>query len=119
MTAGYRVYFSGDCSGVRGRKGQHGVGLAVKEEIVYKAGKNGITIKCINIRLLKARISIKSGFVTFVGAYAPTETAAEGETVKYMSALDSTVASVPAREHVFVVTDANARTGKKGKEAGK
>ena len=27
VAAGYRVYISGDCSGVRGRKGQHGVGL--------------------------------------------------------------------------------------------
>ena len=53
-----------------------------------------------------------------MGAYAPTETAAEGETVKYMSALDSTVASVPAREHVFVVTDANARTAKRGEGGG-
>ena len=31
-----------------------------------------------------------------------------------MSALNSTVASVPAREHVFVRTDANPRTGKRG-----
>ena len=34
VAAGYRVFFSGDCSGVKGRKGQHGIGLAVKEEIV-------------------------------------------------------------------------------------
>ena len=65
-------------------------------------------------RLLKARISIKSTFVTFVVAYAPTEDAAEGEKVKYMAALNSTVESVPARKHVFVLTDANARTGKRG-----
>ena len=35
-----------------------------------------------------------------------------------MSALNSTVASVPAREHVFVLTDANARTGKRGEGGG-
>ena len=34
VEAGYRVYFSGDCSGVKGKNGQHGVELAVKEEIV-------------------------------------------------------------------------------------
>ena len=50
----YRVYFSGDCSGVKGRKGQHGVGPAVREEIVKKAGKDGITIECISARILKA-----------------------------------------------------------------
>ena len=47
-------------------------------------------------------------------AYAPTEDAAEGEKAKYMAGLNSTVEPVPAREHVFVLTDANARTGKRG-----
>ena len=119
VAAGYRFYFSGDCTGVRGKKGHHGVGLAIKEEIVKKAGRDGITIECINARLLKARISIKSSFITFVVAYTPTETAAEGEKENYMSALNSTVASVPARDHVFVLTDANARTGKRGERGGK
>ena len=76
--SGYRVFFSGNCTMVKGRKGQHGVGLAIKEEIVKKAGENGITMECISARLLKARISIKSNFVTFVVAYAPTEEAPEG-----------------------------------------
>ena len=58
VAAGYRVYFGSDCSGVKGRKGQHGVGLEVKEEIVEKAGKDGIAIECISACLLKARISI-------------------------------------------------------------
>ena len=49
---------------------------------------------------------------------APNETAAEGGNAKYMSALNSIVASVPAREHVFVLTDANARTGKRGEGSG-
>ena len=35
--AGYRVYFSGDCGGVKGIKWQHGVGLAVKEENVKRS----------------------------------------------------------------------------------
>ena len=47
-------------------------------------------------RLLKARISIKSTFVTFVVAYTPTEDAAEGEKANYMAALNSTVEPVPA-----------------------
>ena len=51
-------------------------------------------------------------------AYAPIEDAAEGEKAKYMAALTSTVESVPAREHVFVLTDANARTGKRGEGGG-
>ena len=63
--SGYRVFFSGDCSGVKGRKRQYGVGLAIKEEIVIKAGENDIATECISARLLKARISIKPNFVTF------------------------------------------------------
>ena len=46
-TSGYRVFFSCDCNMVNGRKGQHGVGLAIKEKVVKKAGEDGITIKCI------------------------------------------------------------------------
>ena len=46
-------------------------------------------------------------FVTFVVAYAPTEEVPEGQKAKcYMAVLDSTVASLPAREYVFVLTDA-------------
>ena len=51
---GYRVFSSGDCSGTRGRKGQHGGGLAIKEEIVQTAGEDGIAIVCISARFLKA-----------------------------------------------------------------
>ena len=117
--SGYRVFFSGDCSMVKGRKGQHGVGLAIKEKVVKKAGEDGIAIECISARLLKAHISIKSGFVTFVVAYAPTEESPEGQKAKYMAALNCAVASVPARVYVFVITDANARTGKRGEGGGK
>ena len=99
---------------VKGRKWQHGVRLAIKEEIVKKAGEDDITIERISACLLKARISIKSNFVTFVVAYAPTEEAPEVQKAKYMAALNCTVASVPAGEYVFVLTDTNARTGKRG-----
>ena len=104
---------------VKGRKGQHGVGLVIEEEIVKKAGEDGIVIECISTRLLKARISIKSNLITFVVAYAPTEEAPEGQKAKYMAALDCTVAPVPAREYVFVLTEANTRTGKRGEGGGK
>ena len=51
-------------------------------------------------------------------AYVPTEEVPEGQKAKYMAALNCTVASVPAREYVFVLTDANARTGKRGEGGG-
>ena len=118
LASGYRVFFSDDCSMVKSRKGQHRVGLAIKEGIVKTAGEDDIAIGCISVRLLKARISIKSNFVTLVVAYAPTEEASEGQKAKYMAALNCTVASVPAREYVFILTDANDRTGKRGEDGG-
>ena len=118
MAFEYRVFLSGDCSGVKDRKGQHGVGLAMQEKIIKKAGEDGITIECISACLLNARISIKSNFVTFVVAYAPTEKTPEGQKAKYMAALNCSVASVPVRKYVFVLTDANARTGKRGEGGG-
>ena len=35
----YGVFFSGDCTIVKGRKGQHGVRLAIKEDFVKQAGE--------------------------------------------------------------------------------
>ena len=61
---------------------------------------------------------IKSNFFTFVVAYAPTEEAPGGQKAKYRAALNCTAASVPAREYVFVLTDANARAGKRGEGRG-
>ena len=78
VASGCRGFFSGDWSGVKGRKEWHGVGLAIKEEIVKKAGEDGITIECISARLLKARISIKSTFVTFVRGSCPDRGSAGG-----------------------------------------
>ena len=122
MASGYGVFFHGDCSGVKGRKGQHGAGLVIKEDFVKKAGEDDIAIECIiSARILKARIAIESNYVAFVVAYAPTEEVPEGQKAKYKAALNNTVASVPAREYVYVLTDAHARTGmrcKGGREAG-
>ena len=53
-----------------------------------------------------------------MAAYAPTEEAPEGQKAKYMAALNCTVVSVPAREYVFVLTNANARTGKRDEGGG-
>ena len=45
-------------------------------------------------------------------AHAPTKEAVEGQKAEYIAFFSSTLASVPAREYVFVLTDANASTGK-------
>ena len=80
--SGCRVFFSGDCSMVKGRKGQHGVGLQIKEKIAKKAGEDSIAIECISARLLKVQVSIKSIFVAFVVTDAPAEEAPEGQKAK-------------------------------------
>ena len=104
---------------VKGRKGHHGVGLAKREEIVKKVCEDGIAIECISARLLKARILIKPNFVTFVVAYAPTEGAPEGQKAKYMAAFNCTVASMPARECVFVQKTRTPGQGRKVRAEGK
>ena len=90
----------------------------IKEEIVKYSDKDIIAIECISTRLLKARILLKSNFVTFVLAYAPTKQMPEGQKVKYMAAPNSAVASMPARDYVLGFTDANARTGRRGEGGG-
>ena len=115
MASGYHVYFSGDCSGVKRKKGQHGVGLPIKEEIVKKTDKDGIAIECISTRLLKVRVSFKFNFVGFVVAHTPPKKAPDGQkAIYYMAALISTIELVPAWEYVFVLSDANAMTGIRG-----
>ena len=64
------------------------VSLRIRKSRRVPTGKDGIAIECISARLLKARISIQSTFVTFVVAYAPTEDATEGEKDKHMAALN-------------------------------
>ena len=95
------------------------MGLAIKDENVKKSGKDDIAIECISARLLKTRSAIKAYFVTFVVAYAPTEEAPEGQKARYMATLNSTVAPVPAREHFFILIDADARTGRRSEGGGK
>ena len=77
------------------------VGLVIKKESVKKVGKDGIAIECISARLLKARVLIKSNFVAFVVAYAPSEEAPEWQKAKHTAALNSTVASATTRKNVF------------------
>ena len=72
--------------------------VAIKEEIVKKDGKNGIAVEGISARLVEARnFYYNNNFCYVRGSLRPE---------CYMAVLDSTVASLPAREYVFVLTDA-------------
>lgn len=72
-----------------------------KEKIVASAGKDGVTIKRLCVRLLEAHISIKATSATFVVAYSPTEDGKEGEKANSMSVLNNTVVPVPKRKHEY------------------
>ena len=52
--------------------------------------------------------------VTFVVGYAPTNTQAVGRRYAFWTALDRVVKQVPEREQLFVLMNANARTGGRG-----
>ena len=52
--------------------------------------------------------------MTFVVEYAPTDTQADGETYALWTALDSAVKELPEHEQLFVLMDANVRTGRRG-----
>ena len=103
------------CSGVDGstsRAGQHGVGLAVKESIIRGATW---TQELTNERLMSMTFNLtgKSNAVTFVVAYGSTYTVSNTRQQKdvFWADLESAVSRVPSSGCLFVLIDANARTG--------
>ena len=53
--------------------------------------------------------------MTFVVAYAPTDTQSVGKKHIFWTALERVVKEVPEHEQLFVLMDANARTGRRGR----
>ena len=105
---GYRIF----CSGGE-ENGIHGVGLAVRKSIATECD---CVPEYLGARLLKVRIAMegKSNAATFVVGYAPTEASkVERTKVDFWTALHAAVADTPAQDHLFVLLDANARTGKR------
>ena len=116
VAAGYRVFCSG-VDGSIGRAGQHGVGLAVKESIIREATwTQGLT----NERLMSMTFTLtgKSNVVTFIVAYGPTDTVSNTRKHKdvFWADLESAVSRVPSSDYLFVLIDANARTGVRMRE---
>lgn len=75
-----------------------------------------MTIECIGAHLLQLNISVELNFVTFVVAYTPAEDAAERE--KAIHGPEYTRSNGADGENVFVLTNANARTAKRGERGG-
>jgi len=111
--AGYRVFCSGKEaeSGTYGKQGQLGVGLAVKEEICRRSA---YTHDFIDERLMSMRFETtdECAAINFVVAYAPTEASKAVEPKRvFWETLGDLVDRVPRKEYLFVLMDANARTG--------
>ena len=112
--AGYLVYCSGECGGENGgKKGQYRVGLAVRYSITRAARPP----EFINDRLLKVTLELRgrAKAVTFVVAYAPTEAQNANNEHAFWTSLDRVVEEVPKHEQLFLLMDANARTGRREK----
>ena len=110
--AGYLVYCSGECGGENdGKKGQGGVGLAVRNSITRATRPP----EFISDRLLKVTLELRgrAKAVTFVVAYAPTEPQNANNKHAFWTSLDRVVEEVPKHEQLFVLMDANARTGRR------
>ena len=110
LRAGYVVYCSGESGGNgKEKKGQGGVGLAVLKNIFRAEARSP---EFISDMLLKVTLELcgRARAVTFI-------VQSVGEKHVFWTALDSVVKEVLEHEKLFVLMDANARTGRR--EGGK
>ena len=108
------MYCSGECGEENGgKKGQGGVGLAVRTSITRAARPPEL----ISDRLLKVTRELRgrAKAVTSFVAYAPTEIHDASKKHAFLTTLDRAVKDVPRHEQLFVLMDANARTGTREK----
>ena len=108
--AGYSVYCSGEYVGKNGgKKGQGGVGLAGRTFITRAARPQ----EFISDRLLKVTLELRghAKVVAFFVTYASTETQNSSNKHAFWTGLDKAVEEVPRHEQLFMLMDANARTG--------
>ena len=112
--AGYLVYCNGECGGENGgKKGQDGMGLAVRTFITRAARPPEFT----SDRLLKVILELRgrAKAVMFIVAYAPTETQNASDKHAFWTSSDRAMEEVPKHEQLFMLMDANARTGRREK----
>ena len=112
--AGYLVYCSGECGGENGgKKGQGGVGLAVRTSIPRAARPP----EFISDRLLKVTLELRgrAKAVTFIVAYTPTETQNASNKTCILDEPRQSCGVGTKHKKLFVLMDANARTGRREK----
>jgi len=108
--AGYQVFCSGQ-EKTAARQGLYGVGLAVKDSICRTSK---FTQQFIDERLMSMRFELdgRCDAVNFVVAYAPTDCTKDSKQKgMFWRKLEDLVEQIPAKECLFVLIDANGRTG--------
>ena len=107
-----RVFCSGQ-EETEGRQGLHGVGLAVKESICCKSV---YAHQMVDERRMSMRFEStgECAAVNLVAAYAPSEANPNAELKEVLwKKLGHLVQQIPSKELLFVLMDANERTGKR------
>ena len=101
------MFYSGSTQG-----GQQGVALAVKKPICKTSM---FTREDCNGRLMSMRFEMSGQHqaINFVLGYASTEPSDSEKKRAFWHRLDSLVQGIPKKECIFVLMDANARTGEK------
>ena len=105
------MHCSGECCDENGgKKVQGGVELPVRISITCVARPP----EFISDYLLKVTLELRgrAKSVTFFVAYAPTETQNASNKLAFWTTLDRAVEEVTKHEQLFVLMDANARTGR-------
>ncbi|CAH2062804.1 unnamed protein product, partial [Iphiclides podalirius] len=101
--ANYTFYWKGKSSS---EKREHGVGFAVRNHLINAIEPPiGISERMI------LRLNTKSGYVTFISAYAPTLNATSETKDQFYNQLEETVRNVRLSDRLHILGDFNARVG--------
>ena len=95
------------CGKSRDEPRQHGVGFAVKNKLLGKIE----TPAAVFPHLTRLRLSLKSGFVSIVCAYAPTLAARHDDKDEFYDALSAVLHQIPNSEKLILLGNFNARVG--------
>ena len=99
------VYCSGECGSKNGgKKGQGGVGLAVKSSVTRAV----LPPEFISDQLVKVTLELRGPVksVAFIVAYAPTETHDASDKNAFWTTLGRAVENAPKHEQLFALKDA-------------
>ena len=104
---GYTFYWKGH---PEGQPRHHGVGLAIRNELMAKIVE---APTFINERLLTLRIPLVKGeHVTVISCYAPTLTSEESLKDNFYEQLHQTLSSIHKDDKIILLGDFNARVGR-------